>query len=112
MLAFLGARSGLFVFALLGWLLPVCGLAAGLFIEVAFLSGGPSGVYSEYPGLFFPIFLGIAYVSALLGIATTCLVYRPPRQRGEDADGPCCRRCGYSLRGLPSRRCPECGTRF
>ncbi len=24
----------------------------------------------------------------------------------------CCRRCGYSLQGLPTHRCPECGTPF
>lgn len=25
---------------------------------------------------------------------------------------PCCRKCGYSLRGLQTPRCPECGTRI
>ena len=30
----------------------------------------------------------------------------------EIADPTICPQCGYSLRGLASNRCPECGTRF
>lgn len=43
--------------------------------------------------------------SALWGLVRCKLEMR-------DLDQPYCRRCGYLLIGLSSRRCPECGTAF
>lgn len=34
------------------------------------------------------------------------------RERRNRARGHICLRCGYDLRLLPERRCPECGTTF
>lgn len=34
---------------------------------------------------------------------------RTPDNPAEEATGPHCKHCGYSLKGLPSKRCPECG---
>lgn len=46
--------------------------------------------------------LATSVVSALLVAKRTM-----PRLSGAE---PCCRRCGYMLRGLDAPRCPECGT--
>ena len=51
-----------------------------------------------------PLTLGIP--AFVLGTALFIAGYWP-RRRG---DSPYCRRCGYSLIGLESSRCPECGT--
>src|SRR3954453_23556332 len=32
------------------------------------------------------------------------------RRSGSKGPGPPCRACGYAVRGLPSFRCPECGS--
>ena len=44
---------------------------------------------------------------ALAGLGVSYLIWPAPViRRG------CCERCGYDLRGLTERRCPECGNEF
>jgi hypothetical protein len=43
-------------------------------------------------------------------VAGAVVLYRSLRFPSDDE--PVCQRCGYSLRGLPEPRCPECGEPF
>jgi hypothetical protein len=56
--------------------------------------------------LFIPLWPGVLG----LGVATF-LVWRRTRAR-ITGNEHCCQLCGYNLRGLTSKRCPECGTAF
>ena len=49
----------------------------------------------------------IVIASLLAGGAVTYRFLRFPSR-----DEPVCKNCGYSLRGLPEPRCPECGEPF
>ena len=50
-------------------------------------------------------------VMALFMLATLGRLLRPfAGRRGSDATPGVCGHCGYSLRGLPSTICPECGS--
>ncbi len=44
-----------------------------------------------------------------VGVALAEVVHRTIRRGKTRTDGPLCPRCGYSLRGNISGRCPECG---
>ncbi len=69
--------------------------------------GGGKGIRGMSPGLPMEPFLWLA--GALLLVSGGLLMLRgfwPPRQ----GHAPYCAKCGYSLIGLDSPRCPECGT--
>jgi hypothetical protein len=52
------------------------------------------------------------FAAALITLAViSARSIRRVRRQLPDA-GPYCTECGYSLRGLPEPRCPECGTAF
>ena len=53
--------------------------------------------------------VGVWGLSIALGVWE---VRRTIRRKTADDLAPRCRRCGYSLRGLPNDRCPECGTKI
>jgi len=54
-------------------------------------------------------FLIPATIVAMIG----CLItWDWPTGKDEFPDYPRCRKCGYSLRGLTTLRCPECATPF
>src|SRR5262245_48600436 len=55
----------------------------------------------------FAIFRLILTLPMLLAGITMLIAGRWPRRKGDE---PHCRRCNYSLIGLESKRCPECGT--
>ena len=43
----------------------------------------------------------------MIGFVALVIIYAQKRSPGDEA--PHCEDCGYSLRGLPEPRCPECG---
>lgn len=57
-------------------------------------------------GLFSPFLIGLASTATLLTLHLLVGRMDPGRTTGM------CLNCGYSLRGLPENRCPECGKRF
>jgi len=63
-------------------------------------------------GRFWDEVLGVMIVFWIIAasIATVLLLLLQHWQRPHT--GPYCLQCGYCLIGLPSRRCPECGTEF
>ena len=58
--------------------------------------------------LVFPLWLSTSILLTLMMIP----VARGPIRRWHREWRGCCVECGYDLRGLRSRKCPECGTRF
>jgi len=55
--------------------------------------------------------MALLLVIALVVLATLGRLLRPfAGRRGSDATSGACGHCGYSLRGLPSTTCPECGS--
>ena len=66
--------------------------------------------YSGRDNLFIDILVTAAHV--IPAFLTSRRLYPHLRWRLVIDDGPHCTRCGYSLRGLPERRCPECGQPF
>lgn len=82
-------------------------------LEVALWGAAPIGamkyVFPAFPG---DLLLGLylAAVAGILGLRLVCW----HRRRIHDqrlASGECVN-CGYSLRGLPTFRCPECGRAY
>lgn len=57
----------------------------------------------RFPVLAVPIAMLAIVTAALLGITR-------PASRSHAEAMTHCHACGYDMRGLPSRRCPECGT--
>jgi hypothetical protein len=66
------------------------------------------GKRSDYPGrvLAWSVFIGI--VSAMV-FGGTMLVFWFDARRDSRMNRLACAACGYSLEGLTSDRCPECG---
>lgn len=70
-----------------------------------------SGFHLDYPIPWYPLWSGLI-VNAIvwgsaIGVVPVCI--RLVRRRLRDRRG-CCIKCGYSLAGLKSDACPECGT--
>lgn len=65
------------------------------------------GVVSRYITMYVFLEWPIDYVAPLIVIVAMALL---TARRHVDADTPECDRCGYSLVGLRSGRCPECGS--
>ena len=55
----------------------------------------------------------IAAIAFVIGVAVVVggflLIYASDRIMAKRVPVNCCSNCGYDLRGLPGRRCPECG---
>jgi hypothetical protein len=67
----------------------------------------PTPIKRRYNSLAMPIWFPIL---ALLILPFAAFLLGPVRRWSRRRHGRCLR-CGYSLRGLPEARCPECGTR-
>src|SRR5262245_50112455 len=54
------------------------------------------------------------FAAPIVGIAVAYGVCEIVRERHSalEAQSGVCKQCGYSLKGLASRRCPECGSAF
>ena len=87
---------------LTGFLMPT--VPAWAFVAYA------SNYFGDTSGLATWIFLMLYGIpSVVVGLILAAIGYaksRPPPSKHET-----CANCGYSLRGLPSARCPECGQR-
>ena len=99
-------------------------LAYGSALCVSMILGIPLFVYPAYLPIFmrhygdpvhadFMIFYAVQYVCPVITKIVILLiaggVYSRMLQRALEYGQPRCSRCGYSLRGLQSPRCPECG---
>lgn len=68
---------------------------------------------SLHPGIgYFVVFAGGNMVGWAIRCALLCLAVRLHNQYRPIYPPGHCRGCGYHLRGLPERRCPECGRSF
>lgn len=85
--------------------LALCVASAGLTWLVALRSGA-------IPSTDIPHFSIVPFAWALIPPVLALCAYRALRRRCPDPYRSCCRHCGYDLRGLSERRCPECGTPF
>jgi hypothetical protein len=68
------------------------------------------GASGEWAFVFAAIYAVLAAAMITLAVMSVRSIRRVRRQL-PDA-GAYCAKCGYSLRGLPEPRCPECGTAF
>lgn len=89
---------------------PLVGTVMGLIINVVgqiLVAGGGPGACVGF--VFLPL---VCIVAGYLGYAIRYLIAGPvdPQPFAPEDDEPHCNKCGYSLRGLVSRACPECGT--
>lgn len=57
---------------------------------------------------FLLLVLGSTVVRVAYGLVRGCVIWLAQSQR----PGHVCATCGYDLRAIPSKRCPECGTAF
>ena len=77
-------------------------------IDLRQMSGDPWTVARLHCSI---ISLPMWLVSVVLSAPTFILIYkRRARSMRQRNPGPYCEKCGYSLFGLSSNRCPECGT--
>lgn len=74
------------------------------------IAGGPAAHCNTGP--MFLLTYVIAGPLALLGFLSSWLGMSRFWKIGATGPPGVCTRCGYNLRGLPERRCPECGTPF
>jgi hypothetical protein len=56
-----------------------------------------------------PLWLGMLGNASVFGLAAFALLSIPTTVRALRRHRNCCESCGYALRGIRSRRCPECG---
>jgi hypothetical protein len=96
-----------------------CGVLIGTVVGAALICLAHGTIWASFfgPGRASstsPIAVGLAPIWAalliVLGYAIGCWLSRNRSFHSEYP--PFCRKCGYSLRGLPEARCPECGTEF
>lgn len=63
--------------------------------------------------VFLLLFLLVPYWGLIAGSVTLAFAYAKRRiQRARCVPRGKCANCAYDLRGLPSNKCPECGTAF
>jgi hypothetical protein len=72
------------------------------------LSGGPWWAPIRGMG---PVLVAACLAYHVLAVMAVGAVW-PRRRVGRPPDPMCCTVCGYSLKGLPEPRCPECFTSF
>ncbi len=71
----------------------------------------PSGLYIRHSMLIVAFFIPIL-LALLFSLYPAVLFIRGPLRRYRRRKKGLCVKCGYSLRGLPEPRCPECGGRI
>lgn len=94
----------------LRWVGTVYWIVFGFLVTLIFFAGL---LRSFFPDTFGPAPVILPSLALLPFWYLIAGLYRAnPRDLPATPTEPRCRRCGYALRGLPERRCPECGADF